>query len=253
MKKMTPKKFINVMKRYELKYLVDKNQLDYFINEISSFMKVDEYGLTSIASIYFDTPDYRLITRSIEKPEYKEKLRLRSYGLATDKSLEFLEIKRKYDGIVYKRRISITEKEGLDLVKNKETDRKDQISQELEFFMNKYHNLEPKYVIISERIAYHMKNSDLRITIDINPRYRVDNLNLHTSFDGKPLLDDGWAILEIKIQHSVPLWLVDILSRGHIYQTSFSKVGTAHTIEMRNKQLNIKLAPKGGYRNEFPI
>ena len=97
---MEKEKIISVMKRYELKYYLSKDQLDYFINKINNHMKVDKYGVTSIASIYFDTPDFRLINKSIEKPNYKEKLRLRSYGLANENSPTFLEIKRKCESKV---------------------------------------------------------------------------------------------------------------------------------------------------------
>ena len=233
---MEKEKIIAVMKRYELKYYLNKEQLAYFINKINNHMKVDKYGVTSIASIYFDTPNFRLINKSIEKPKYKEKLRLRSYGLATQDSKTFLEIKRKCDEVVYKRRISLTESEAEELIKNKETNYKDQISRELEAFLDNYQNLEPKYLIIYDRLAYYQDNSDLRITIDMNPRYRTNDLNLHTSMEGISLLEDGGAILEVKVQHSVPLWLASILSEGKIYQTSFSKVGTAHKLETKKKQ-----------------
>ena len=237
---MEKEKVISVMKRYELKYYLNKEQLSYFMAKINDHMKVDKYGLTTIASLYFDTPDYRLINRSIEKPKFKEKLRLRSYGLADEKSLTFLEIKRKCDGIVYKRRITLFESEAYELILNKETSNKDQISRELEAFMENYHNLEPKYLIIYDRVAYYQDNSDLRITIDMTPRYRTNDLNLHTSMDGISLLEDGGAILEVKVQHSVPTWLAAILSEGKIYQTSFSKVGTAHKKEMAKKYIDIK-------------
>jgi hypothetical protein len=87
-------------------------------------------------------------------------------------------------------------------------------------------------------MAYYQDDSDLRVTVDINPRYRTTDLNLHTSLEGTPLTDDGGAILEIKVQHSIPLWLTKILTEGKIYQTSFSKVGTAHIKEMKKQQLN---------------
>ena len=233
---MEKEKIISVMKRYELKYYLSKDQLDYFINKINNHMKVDKYGVTSIASIYFDTPDFRLINKSIEKPNYKEKLRLRSYGLANENSPTFLEIKRKCEGIVYKRRISLLESEVEELLYSKESRKRDQISREIEAFLENYQNLEPKYLIIYDRVAYYQDNGDLRITIDMNPRYRTNDLNLHTSMEGISLLDDGGAILEVKVQHSIPLWLTAILSEGKIYQTSFSKVGTAHKLELAKKQ-----------------
>ena len=228
---MEKEKIISVMKRYELKYILNKNQLQYFQNEISKYMKLDKYGLTSIASIYFDTPDFHLINKSIEKPRFKEKIRLRSYGLAYSDTLTFLEIKRKCDKIVYKRRISLLEKDAFSLIETKEANNKEQISRELESFLENYSILEPKYLIIYDRYAYYQDNSDLRITIDLNPRYRVNDLNLHTSLEGIPLLDESSAILEIKVQNSVPLWLTQILTKGKIFQTSFSKVGTAHKKE----------------------
>lgn len=239
---MEKEAIINVMKRYELKYRLSKDQLDYFLERIKEHMKVDKYGLTSIASLYFDTPDFLLINRSIEKPKYKEKLRLRSYGLANKDSKTFLEIKRKNEGIVYKRRITLLEEEALNFIYNKELPSKSQISRELESFINQYSSLEPKYLVIYDRLAYYQEDSDLRVTVDINPRYRNYDLNLHTSMEGTPLLEDGGAILEIKVQHSIPLWLTEILTQGKIYQTSFSKVGTAHKEEMKKKhQMNTQL------------
>jgi len=239
---MEKEKLIDVMKRYELKYRLSKDQLDYFLKRIKEHMKVDKYGLTSIASLYFDTPDFYLINRSIEKPKFKEKLRLRSYGLANKESKTFLEIKRKSEGIVYKRRITLLEEEALNLIYNKEPSNKSQISRELESFINYYSSLEPKYLVIYDRLAFYQDDSDLKVTIDMNPRYRNYDLNLHASMEGIPLLEDGGAILEIKVQHSIPLWLTEILSQGKIYQTSFSKVGTAHKLEMSKKyQMNTQI------------
>lgn len=232
---MKKEKIISVMKRYELKYLLNREQLHFVMDRISQYMSVDKYGLTSIASIYFDTPDYRLINKSIEKPKYKEKLRLRGYGIVTPGKPTFLEVKRKCDGVVYKRRIALSEQEAFELITSKEAKEKTQISRELEAFMETYKTLEPKYMIIYDRLAYYQDNSDLRITIDMNPRYRTNKLDLHSSMDGIPLIDDGGAILEVKVQHSVPLWLSAILSEGKIYQTSFSKVGTAHKREIKKK------------------
>lgn len=257
---MEKEKIISVMKRYELKYLLNSEQLKFFMNQISHYMKVDKYGLTSIASIYFDTPDYRLINKSIEKPKYKEKLRLRGYGIVAPGKPTFLEVKRKCESIVYKRRNALSEIEAFELIASKEAKEKTQISRELEAFMETYKNLEPKYMIIYDRLAYYQDNSDLRITIDMNPRYRTDDLNLHTSMEGKPLIEEGGAILEVKVQHSVPLWLSAILSKGRIYQTSFSKVGTAHKIETKKKQyqtLNtfnlLKFETKGEMKYGFTI
>lgn len=257
---MEKEKIIAVMKRYELKYCLTKEQVQYFKEKVLEHMKIDKYGLTTISSIYFDTPNYSLINRSIEKPAYKEKIRLRSYGLAKENSKVFLEIKRKNEKIVYKRRIVTTEKDAEEFfLNNKEFD-EGQISKELQAFKENYGYLEPKYLIIYDRIAYYQDESDLRVTLDMNPRYRTEDLNLHTSLNGKPLLGEGEAILETKVQHSVPLWLVKILTEGKIYQSSFSKVGTAHKREMKNKTGKLVLeknlstnSAKGGYQYGFVI
>ena len=253
------KEIIAVMKRYELKYILTKEQVERFQTKVLSHMKVDKYGLTTISSIYYDTPNYTLINRSIEKPLYKEKLRLRSYGLAKEDSPVYLEIKRKNDHIVYKRRIASTEKKIEEFLQGGEGLGHEQIERELLAFKDTYKVLEPKYLIIYDRVAYYEEGGDLRITLDHNPRYRKDNLNLHTSLEGTPLLKEGEAILEIKVQHSVPLWLVEILSAEKIYQSSFSKVGTAHKLEMKkmneekiihNKEL---INMKGNYQYGFTI
>lgn len=229
------KEIISVMKRYELKYILTKEQVEHFKTKVLEHMKIDKYGLTTISSLYYDTPTFTLINKSIEKPKFKEKIRLRSYGLAKDDSPVFLEIKRKHESIVYKRRIVTTEDKAERYFKEDEEFDKEQISRELKAFKEKYEILEPKYLIIYDRIAYYQDNSDIRITLDMNPRYRVDDLNLHTSMNGIPLLKEGEAILEVKVQHSVPLWLVKILTEEKIYQSSFSKVGNAHKREMANK------------------
>ena len=229
------KEIIQVMKRYELKYRLSKEQVELFKTKVLNHMMIDKYGLTTISSIYYDTPNYSLINRSIEKPLFKEKIRLRSYGIAKKDSPVFLEIKRKNGKIVYKRRIVTRDDKVERFLREGEEFDKNQISRELEAFRENYKVLEPKYLIIYDRIAYYQDNSDVRITLDSNPRYRTTDLNLHTSTEGTPLLGEGEAILEVKVQHSVPLWLVEILTEGKIYQTGFSKVGTAHRREMAKR------------------
>lgn len=246
------KEIISVMKRYELKYVLSKQQVERFKTKILEHMKIDKYGLTTISSIYYDTPSYTLINKSIEKPLYKEKIRLRSYGLANNNSSVFLEIKRKNEKIVYKRRIATSESKADKFFKYGEELGGEQISRELQAFKDNYKVLEPKYIIIYDRLAYYQDNSDVRITLDMNPRYRVNDLNLHTSLDGISLLNEGEAILEIKVQHSVPLWLVDILTKEKIYQSSFSKVGTAHKREM-TKKIKIANNLEGGQQYGFAI
>ena len=256
---MLNEKVISVMKRYELKFRLTKQQVDYFKEEILNHMKIDKYGLTTIGSIYYDTSDNRIINRSIEKPFFKEKLRLRSYGDYHNNSPLFLEIKRKNEKVVYKRRImtNIDKVNRFFLLDEEFGDT--QIDRELQAFKDQYGTLQAKYLIIYDRIAYYQDDSDVRITLDMNPRYRVNNLEFKDLNDATPLLDKDEAILEVKVQHSIPLWLVEILTKGKIYQTSFSKVGTAYTREMakKNKEvlINIPLNQEieGGYQYGLTI
>ena len=225
---------ITAMKRYEVKYILNNGQYEYLCEALKGHMEVDKYGLTSIASIYYDTPDYRLIRTSIEKPPFKEKIRLRSYGLAKENETVYLELKRKAYGLVYKRRVATTEdnvKRFFAYEGNITAD--GQIAREITTFRNYYKTLVPAILIIYDRVAYYQKDGDLRLTIDRNPRYRTSELNLSTSMDGKPLLPEGSAILEIKVQQSMPLWLTEILTKGKIYKSSFSKVGEAHKLQMK--------------------
>ena len=220
---------VTVMKRYEMKYILSKEQLLFVRKSLHDHMEVDQYGKTSIASIYYDTPDYRVIRASIEKPTFKEKIRLRSYGVAKNNDHVYLEIKRKSEGVVYKRRIETSEETASLFLNNKiETIGSNQISRELAYFRNFYGKLEPKIMIAYDRTSYAEIDGDIRLTIDENPRYRTFDLNLHTSMEGQHLLPAGSAILEIKVQQEMPLWLVEILSKGKIYKTSFSKVGEAY-------------------------
>lgn len=227
-------KVITAMKRYEVKYILNEEQYNFLVKELEGHMCIDKYGLTSIASIYYDTPDYRLIRTSIEKPPFKEKIRLRSYGLAKPNGKVFLELKRKAQGLVYKRRVETTEESVNRFFSYEGNITADgQIAREITTFRDFYKTLVPAILIIYDRVAYYQPDGDLRLTIDRNPRYRTSDLNLTTSMEGKPLLPKGSAILEIKVQQSMPLWLTSILSRGKIYKTSFSKVGEAHKLQMQ--------------------
>ena len=228
---------ITVMKRYELKYLLTAAQTDFLRERLRGHMEVDQYGKSSIASLYYDTPTYRLIRASVEKPEFKEKIRLRSYGLATEKSPVFLELKRKAYGVVYKRRVETT----IPLVHKFFSGEGDicapgQINREITVFRDYYKTLVPACMIIYDRTAYFEPGGDLRLTIDENPRYRLDDLTLTKSMDGIPLLDGGRTVLEVKVQDAMPLWLCGILSEGGINKGSFSKYGEAYRRQLLRAQ-----------------
>ena len=228
---------VTVMKRYEFKYILNASQAAFFTERLEGHMCLDRYGECSIASLYYDTPHYRLITTSIEKPMFKEKIRLRSYGLASDESPVYLELKRKAYGIVYKRRVQTT----IPLAERFFQGEGDicaggQINREITYFRDFYGTLAPAYLIIYDRRAFYEPGGDLRLTIDYKPRYRVEDLTLTHSMDGKALLDPGWTILEVKVQGAMPLWLSAALSEGGIFKSSFSKYGEAWRQEQLKKK-----------------
>ena len=208
----------SVFKRYELKYIITKKQKDIILNAMKSKMALDEYGRTTIRNIYFDTNNYRLVRHSIEKPAYKEKLRIRSYSQASSESPVFVELKKKYQSVVYKRRLSLPEKEAMQWVCGNEHCKKcSQISDEIDYFLDYYDELHPVVFLTYEREAYYsLDGDDFRVTFDENILCRRADISLES---------DVWGI---KCSGAIPMWMAHVLSQNHIYKTSFSKYGTAY-------------------------
>ncbi len=230
-------KYQNTFKRYELKYLLTSAQKEAVLTAISAHMKLDRYGRTTIRNIYFDTDNFRLIRRSLEKPVYKEKLRLRSYSLAAPDTEIFIELKKKYKSVVYKRRLSLPEGQAMSAFLN-ETPLPihSQIGDEIEYFRKFYGVLEPKVFLSYEREAFYaLDGSDLRITFDDDILYRTTELSLCSEVGGKRVLREGSVLMEIKTSGAIPLWLTNILSANNIHKTSFSKYGTAFADIIKQK------------------
>lgn len=225
----------NVFERHEIKYILSPTLYQIIIEEIKKYLYLDQYGFTTIQSLYFDTDDFLLIRNSIERPIYKEKIRIRSYGIISDNDNVFLELKKKYNKVVFKRRIELKENDAFDLILNGCNKSNNQIEKEIKYFCNYYKNLKPKMLLLYDRCAYISDDTDLRVTFDFNSRYRMNNLNLHTDLTGELLLPNGDIIMEIKTTKAFPLWLVKILSNNHIYKNRFSKYGTAYKIEYSKK------------------
>lgn len=236
----------NTFKRVEVKYLLNQEQKAAVYQAMQSHMEEDKFGNSTIRNIYFDKPDFQLIRASLEKPIYKEKLRVRSYKRVDENDKVFVELKKKYDGVVYKRRISMTEKEASDyLGGNSESKRNDQISKEIDYFLDFYGDIKAKVFISYDRSAYFDKeNPNLRMTFDENILWRTDDLSLCKEVYGKPILKDGEALLEIKSAGSIPIWLAETLSKNNIYKVSFSKYGKAY-----NQILEERM--KGCENNEY--
>lgn len=214
-----------VFNRIEKKYMLDQTQYEKILVTILSHMNKDQHGNSSICSIYFDTNDFDLIKKSIEKPIYKEKVRLRSYGIPSLDSNVFLEIKKKYKKIVNKRRIELPLKEAYH-IKNKTFH--SQIEKEIAYAFHFYHLL-PKMFIAYERTAFiGIQNKDFRITFDSNIRFRLHDLKLELGSSGEKILPEGTYIMEVKANFSYPLWFTELLSKLTLYPISFSKYGAAY-------------------------
>ena len=221
--------FQAVFQRHELKYILTKEQKESVLQAIQPYMSLDQYGRTTIQNIYFDTENYRLIRRSIEKPDYKEKIRIRSYANHNTDNLVFVELKKKYQKVVYKRRLSMSEETAICWLTGECSCEMDsQIAREIEYFLSYYGKLKPSLFLSYEREAYYCRDGgDFRITFDENILCRQNNIGFHEE-GGIPVLDSDKVLMEIKCSGGMPLWMTEVLSREKIYKTSFSKYGTAY-------------------------
>ena len=233
---------IEVFNRYETKFLLTTKQYKALRTILEERVHPDAYNkggkFYTICNVYYDTPDNNLIRTSLDKPEYKEKLRLRSYGVPNKNKPVFLEIKKKYAGIVNKRRCALTIDEANALIlDNKYPVIKDymnvQVLNELDYFAQMY-DLVPKVYLAYDRLAYAgIEDEDLRITFDTNIRSRRYNVALEKGDYGSPIIDGGIWLMEVKCAGAVPMWLAAALSELGIYKTSFSKYGTEYKNYLR--------------------
>ncbi|MDQ6423435.1 polyphosphate polymerase domain-containing protein [Paenibacillus sp. LHD-117] len=225
---------IEVFNRYENKYLLDDGAYRRFYYDLLDHMELDDYNkqheFYSISNLYFDTRHDSLIRASLSKPKYKEKLRLRAYGVPNRDAKVYLEMKKKVFGLVNKRRTALKLNEAYDFVRtgiepaympymNK------QVVEEIKYFLRRY-ELEPKVYLAYERKALFSKDSrDLRITFDTNIRSRRYDLGLERGDHGEPLVEGNKWLMEVKAEKTIPMWLSRLLSDHGLYRTSFSKYG----------------------------
>lgn len=229
-------KIKSVFTRYELKYLVTKEQKKELLKLIDLYMTPDEFGQSSIYNLYYDTATFLLIRRSLDKPVYKEKLRLRSYLRADSDTQVFLELKKKHKDIVYKRRISLSEENATGYFENAFHLPDTQIGREIDYFKNIYEDLAPRVWITYDRQAFFGKqDGDFRITFDENILWREEDLSLCSEKYGNLLLDEDLVLMEVKVTGGMALWLTHFLTENQIYKTSFSKYGNVYK-EMINRK-----------------
>lgn len=231
-------------RRVEKKYLLTVDQYRAMLEGMAPHVAPDLHPRYTINNVYYDTPDFRLIRTSLEKPVYKEKLRVRSYGTPGPHDPVFVELKKKYDGVVYKRRITLESRECTRYLSGGPLKVGCQISREIDWFLERWQAV-PAAFIGYDREAYAgVEDPELRITFDTDLRGRNWAVDLTRGDYGTRLLPHDVILMELKIPDAAPLWLARLLSENGIFQWSFSKYGTYY------KQL-LGVAPGyGTYRKE---
>ncbi len=215
-----------VFKRHEMKYILTYEQYDILTDLMIKYMKMDKYKRNKITNIYYDTDDYKVIRNSLEKPKYKEKLRMRMYGDVLVNDKVFVELKKKFLGIVYKRRIVLSKEE--DVFNLQKINCSNQILKEIKYFMNLYNDIKPKIHLSYYREAYMgLEDNDFRMTFDFDIKVRNKDITFNESEYDKSVIDDV-VILEVKTIKGLPVWFLEFLKSNLILQTSFSKYGEAY-------------------------
>ena len=245
---------LSVFKRYEKKFMLNAEQYRQTLDFVSEYMSFDKYcvgeKVYGLLNVYYDTPDNILIGRSVDKPIYKEKLRLRSYfPPENEDSKVFFEIKQKYEGCVTKRRVVMRYGEALELTETGKVPKlKDdsyinrQVAKEISVMFERYPGLAPAVFIAYDRIAmFGKEDSELRLTFDTNIRSRRENPTFEYGTDGEQLLPPDKYLMEIKIPYTMPIWLARFLSEHQIYNSSFSKYGKEYEYHVTENKENITL------------
>lgn len=218
-------------RRYEVKYFLTRQQFEHLFPILEEHLAVDSYGKHTISNIFLDTDQFDITRASIEKPVYKEKLRIRAYGCQDpEQGKLFIELKKKYDHVVYKRRIAVTPPEAKAFLRDGiyPPHADPQITREIAHFM-KLHRPTPKVFLSYDRIAmFGKEDPELRITFDQNLLWRDTDLDICTEAHGQPILPDDRVLMEIKVPGAMPLWLARTLSEMRVFPTSFSKIGTCY-------------------------
>lgn len=245
---------IEVFSRYEKKYLLTEEAYLWLLEHINENMEPDKFNrdgkLYNIANIYYDTEDNALIRASIEKPVYKEKLRLRSYGVPGMNDKVFLEIKKKYKGLVNKRRTTLRLFEAYNLVERgmdpgSQPYINRQVLEEIKYFLKLY-DLKPKVYLTYDRQAFFSRDDhDFRVTFDTNIKSRRIDVGLEKGNHGELLIDNAFWLMEIKSSEAIPLWFTRLLSEKALFAASFSKYGTEYKktiqqVDIREEKGEIK-------------
>lgn len=222
-----------VFKRTEIKYLVSDAQRQRLEDAMVGRMAPDAHGPSTVRNVYLDTPTHLLARRSMDHPPYKEKLRVRRYGDPVPGTDVFLELKKKCEGVVYKRRATLSPERARCLVAGT-VEPRGQIERELAFSLARYQGICPQMYLAYDREAFYDPcDHEFRMTFDRGVRCRWNDVSLDGPDEGLALLPEGVSILEVKAGLGMPLWLADLLARERIYKSSFSKYGQAWLAQQR--------------------
>lgn len=243
---------IEVFNRHENKYMLDERTYKEVCSRLTDYMEPDKFNsggnIYTISNLYYDTPDSSLIRTSLSKPSYKEKLRVRAYGVPSPDDKVYVEIKKKVSGFVNKRRSGMTLREAYDFLASGEmpeirSHMNGQVLNEISYILEQ-HDLSPALFLAYDRAAFFgIGQHDLRVSFDTNIRTRRTELALEAGDHGERLLEEGLWLMEIKVAQSIPLWLCRLLSDYKIYPTSFSKYGNEYKKMLADKGQKHIFAP----------
>ena len=254
---------ITSFKRYEKKFMLTQEQFNHLMPKLKEYMNEDEHsqdgGTYHIYNIYYDNETHDVIRHSISKPYYKEKLRLRSYHVVhQQEETVFLELKKKIDGVVNKRRVVLSLAESQAFLEHgirpmTKNYMGEQVLNEIEYYL-KQNPVQPKVYIAYERFALFGKDDrSIRITIDFNIVSRRHDLSLQKDNYEEKLLKEGMYLMEVKISDAIPIWLTQILSELSIYNSSFSKYGNEYQKyikEINNRKGSVQVCYNPSYRQQ---
>lgn len=223
-----------IFSRYELKYLISYETYLAFAEQLSQKMKNDQFGNMgkyNIISLYFDSDDHTIYYETRNNLPFRQKLRLRIYNNATLDTVSFLELKQKFNRVVNKRRTKLKLGDAYQYLEQYNSDdisvSNRQIMAEVDSFRSLY-RLKPELIVSYDRHAFiGVEEEDLRVTFDYNLRCRKDDLRIESGPHGMRFVDPHLVVMEVKVTHSVPLWLSRLLSDYACPRKSVSKYCTS--------------------------
>lgn len=205
-----------------------------------------DFGSPAVQSLYYDTPDHQLIRDSLERPIYKEKLRLRAYGAPGTQSTSFVEVKKKYDGVVYKRRAALPLQEAfIGLSRECLPENAGQVGREALWLVKRY-SLVPSVVIAYDRNAwFSAQEPSVRITFDRNLAFRDHDLDLTSKTENTVFTRPDQRLMEVKTGGTYPLWLARLLWDTRAKRVHYSKYGYAYQHYIQNRHAAGRIPDKG--------